>query len=183
MKGSVAISLVTHIFFFIILYFPAAAMDMEEAMLWCNRYACEPLEGIWEFPDDGVAVLIEKSDEHTYTATVVRTSVPSLIPGTQLATFKATPEARVFTMEFFTRSNAGRLHTPRKCKGTLTADGRGLVCVSTGKFSFSINPTALLPAFRSLIRLREDRSGQPPRGIIKIYPEGIGTDRRKMLTL
>lgn len=162
---------------------PAVAMDMEEAMQWCDQYASEPLEGIWEFPDDGVAILIERESEHTYSATVVRTSVPSLIPGSRLATFTATPEARVYTMEFFTRSDAGRLHTPRKCKGTLTGDGRGLVCVATKKITFSFNPSALLPAFRSLIRMREDRSGQPPRGLIKIYPEGTGADRRNMLTL
>ncbi|MFG6380632.1 MAG: hypothetical protein K1V87_00795 [Muribaculum sp.] len=135
------------------------------------------IEGIWQFPSDGATVVIERSrhdgpmtDEAvTYSMTLLKSPMRSLLPGTEMGTLKPTAKRGVYSAVLYTDTDGGqRLLKPKNFTLTLNDDGH----LSFHKHGSSIKVSIwrLLPYVSRLgIRVHNDK----PRdldGCVRVFP-------------
>lgn len=163
----------------------AAPVGRDQAEAYCESHSLAPIEGIWEYPDDGVTVLISRDEGgkafDPYILTVVDSESPDLAPGDRLGEITPTPAPDKFRLVLFTRRKGDLLADPRKCAARLCDDGYGLQ-VECRKVSFSFRPLALIPRFWRIATMRvDDPAAKLPAGMIKVFPsyDGNGSSRHK----
>ncbi len=160
---------------------PSAEIDMEEAREWCDLHPLDRIEGIWEYPSDGVTVLIRRTTEKEYQYDIItlESTGLSVLPGERIGEVYTTADPTRFRLKLFTTRQKGEPGRPAECSATLTARDSGLT-VATKKRTWSIHPLALLPHFWRLVRTTTtDPLKSLPVGMQKIYPsyDGNGSSR------
>lgn len=170
-------------------YLSVFAQNQTEAcaMEWCEQNPLQPIEGIWEYPQDNTRVLI-KSDEETsgaYTMIVISTPDCRIQPGDIIARLLPTTDTRQFRMQqAYSKDKSIMKYTP-DCGAILSTDGES-IRVKTKKLKFKVNPSIILPRFWRLVRISVDNPVEDlPAGLIKIYPgyDHNGSLRRKIRIL
>ncbi len=156
--------------------------DLLSGRDYCDTAPLDPAEGIWEYPDDGVTVLIRRSPtmEGTYEVIAIDSEDTRIAPGSVIGRLESTPDPRQFRLTLATKARKGILGSPAECLATLSADGDALH-VKSKKTKIVFNPSALLPRFWRVARLRtSDPLDKLPAGMIKVYPsyDGNGSSRR-----
>ncbi len=150
---------------------------------WCDSNILSPVEGIWEYPEDGAQVLIQADPTHpgTYTLTIISTPDCRLEYGDVIGRLHPTVDSKQFRLEQFTHKDKFTLTKAEQCAATLSADGESLR-VKSPKLKFKINLNTLLPRFWRVVRVSyDDPTEKLPAGLIKVYPgyDHNGSLRRK----
>ncbi|MDE5585240.1 MAG: hypothetical protein K2I92_02735 [Muribaculaceae bacterium] len=154
---------------------------------WCDSGILNPVEGIWEYPDDGARVCIQKDPTHPdcFTLTIISTPDCRLDYGDVIGRLHPTVDSRQFRLEQFTQKNKLALTDSRQCAAVLSADGETLR-VKSPKLKVKVNLRTLLPRFWRIVRVSyDDPTDQLPAGLVKVYPgyDHNGSLRRKIRIL
>ncbi|MDE6290652.1 MAG: hypothetical protein K2M16_03885 [Muribaculaceae bacterium] len=154
---------------------------------WCDTGILTPVEGIWEYPEDGTRVCIQSdpTSQGSFSLTVISTPDCRLEYGDVIGRLHPTVDSRQFRLEQFTHRDKLRLIKAEQCAATLSADGESLR-VKSPKLKFKININTLLPRFWRVVRVSyDDPADKLPAGLVKVYPgyDHNGSLRRKIRIL
>ena len=160
-------------------FFPSES-DIRE---WCDQSALSPVEGIWEYPDDGAKVCIQAdpTSPGSFTITMISTPDCRLEYGDLIGRLHPTIDTKQFRLEQFTHKDELRLTNAKECAATLSADGESLR-IKSPKLKLRININTLLPRFWRMVRVSyDDPTDKLPAGLVKVYPgyDHNGSLRRK----
>lgn len=160
-------------------FFPSEA-DIRD---WCDSGVLSPIEGIWEYPEDGARVLIQADPTHPGTFTISMISTPDcrLEYGDIIGRLHPTVDAKQFRLEQWTHKDKSIFSKAENCAATLSSDGESLR-VKSPKLKFKININTLLPRFWRIVRVSyDDPTDKLPAGLLKVYPgyDHNGSLRRK----
>ncbi len=168
---------------------PAFAFFSSEAEIrdWCATNVLAPIEGIWEYPEDGARVLIMADDTHpdTYAIYIIRTPDCRLEFGDIIGRLHPTVDTKQFRLEQWTHKNKSIFSNAENCAATLSADGES-IRVKAPKLKLKINLNTLLPRFWRIVRVSYKNPVEDlPAGLIKVYPgyDHNGSLRRKIRIL
>lgn len=158
-----------------------------EAREWCDRNVLSAVEGIWEYPEDGARVLIQKDATRpgTFTLTILSTPDCRLNPGDIIGRLYPSIDTHRFRLEQMTDKNKLTLIKPYECTATLSADGESLR-MNSPKLKLRIKINTLLPRFWRIVRLSvKNPADDLPAGLVKVYPgyDHNGSLRRKIRIL
>ncbi|MCM1291374.1 MAG: hypothetical protein NC201_05125 [Prevotella sp.] len=153
-----------------------------EAIDYCNNHTLANIEGIWQFPDDIVSVLISQSSDKDghYDVTVVESENGALSPGRVIGDVERTPDNDVYKFTFFGRERFVVKHN-ETFVATLKEKGE-TISLRKRHFNFHFNILSFLPYLRRLIYIStSDPVKELPVGLYKIYPsyDGNGSSRLK----
>lgn len=160
-------------------------LDPEAARQWCDQATLDRVEGIWEYPEDKVTVLIRKpaaasgTEPHDYEIVALDSPGYTVEPGMTIGWLERTTDPLKFKMHLYTKRKKGKLSKPKKCAATLVNEDCGMT-VTASRLSFTFNPLGLLPYFWKLVRVRQtDPTKSLPAGMLKVYPsyDGNGSSR------
>lgn len=175
---------------------PVVAYDLAQAQDICRELPLESIEGIWNYPEDKVTVLILGDEENRlshgydkYTISVVETEDARLNPGEIIGMLTSTASANEYRIELVTERKNDLLLKPKSCLATLSKDGDSFIIKKQksglrGRLNLNLN--RLLPGFWKIVSTGiSTASGsriEAPVGMIKIYPsyDGNGSSRRKV---
>lgn len=175
---------------------PLVAYDLDMAKEICDQLPLENVEGVWNYPDDRVTVLIladndiNKTEFPSYSISVVNTSDARLHPGEIIGKLCQTAEKDVYKIELSTERKNDILMKPKSCLATLSKDGDEFIIKKQkspfkGRLNFNFN--RLLPGFWKIVSIgvsqnNNSTSVNPPVGMVKIYPsyDGNGSSRRRV---
>lgn len=160
-------------------FFPSEA-DIRD---WCDSAVLSPIEGIWEYPEDGTRVLIQSDPTHpgTFAISIISTPDCRLEYGDVIGRLHPTVDAKQFRLEQWTHKDKSIFSKSENCAASLSSDGESLR-VKSPKLKFKINLNTLLPRFWRIVRVsREDPTDKLPAGLLKVYPgyDHNGSLRRK----
>lgn len=160
-------------------FFPSEA-DIRD---WCDSGVLSPIEGIWEYPEDGARVLIQADPTHpgTFTISIISTPDCRLEYGDIIGRLHPTVDAKQFRLEQWTHKDKSIFSKAENCAATLSSDGESLR-VKSPKLKFKININTLLPRFWRIVRVSyDDPTDKLPAGLLKVYPgyDHNGSLRRK----
>lgn len=154
--------------------------DMGMALDYCQHASLRNVEGIWEYPDDYTRVLIKKSGRGVYDYDIIVISSPDcrLTPGDVIGSLKQQADPKVYEMNLYRRKTKNILSNPSKCVATLDLK-KGALFVEAQKFKFSIGSLWFLPKFWRSVRIGfKNPSNEIKKGLVRIYPEPIGREKR-----
>lgn len=143
-----------------------------EARKWCDNNVLQPMEGIWEYPDDNTRVLIhaDKTVPGAFSISVISTPDTRIAVGDIIGRLYPSIDPKQYRLQQWTRKENLTLVKPFDCTAILSSDGES-IRIKSPKVKFKINPSSLLPKFWRLIRLSIDNPiDDLPAGMIKIYP-------------
>lgn len=154
---------------------------------WCDTGILSPVEGIWEYPDDGARVCIQADPTAPgcFSITVISTPDCRLEYGDVIGKLHPTVDSRQFRLEQWTRKDNLLFSKAEQCAATLSADGESLR-VKSPKLKFKINLNTLLPRFWRIVKVSyDDPTDKLPAGLVKVYPgyDHNGSLRRKIRIL
>lgn len=133
-------------------------------------------EGLWEYPGDGVSVLIRRSQRafgRQYAMTVVESRDPRLSPGDTVGWLRTSAPGE-YQLTHYSRKNESILDLPATFSASLSSDGRALTVRSTGRLKISISPMSILPRFWRVVRLSGSNvGGNNHEGLRRIYPHPV----------
>lgn len=158
-----------------------------EAKVWCDNFATNPVEGIWEYPEDNTRVLIKPDTKvpGAFTLTVIGSPDCRLTPGDVIGRLYPSIDTRQFRLQQYTHKDNIEFLKSHECQAILSKDNES-IRVKSQKLKFKINPTMLLPRFWRVVRFSIDNPVDDlPAGLIKIYPgyDHNGSLRRKIRIL
>lgn len=161
--------------------------DKDEIKEWCDSGILAPIEGIWEYPEDGARVLIKADLSHpgTYMLTIISTPDCRLQYGDMIGRLHPTVDAKQFRLEQWTHKDNLSLGKAENCQAILSSDGETLR-VKSPKLNFRINLHTLLPRFWRIVRVSYKNPVEDlPAGLIKVYPgyDHNGSLKRKIRIL
>lgn len=162
--------------------------SLAEAGAWCDDMPLLPIEGIWEYTDDGATVLIasDPSMPGTFTVSVLSTSDCRLERGDVIARLHSSADSRQYRLSQSTHKDAsGILDKYLDCLAILSSDGES-IRIKGHKLKFRIQPYVLLPRFWRLVKFSEKNPlDDLPAGLVKLYPgyDHNGSLRRLPRTL
>lgn len=159
----------------------------EDILDWCDTDILSPVEGIWEYPEDGARVCIHSDPTYpgSFSITMISTPDCRLEYGDLIGRLYPTIDSRKFRLEQFTRKDKLRLTKSEQCAATLSSDGESILVISP-KLKFKINLHTLLPRFWRVVRVSyDDPTDKLPAGLVKVYPgyDHNGSFRRKIRIL
>lgn len=86
----------------------SAPWDLDSiASIFAGRMP-DPIEGLWQFPADGAALLIEKQTATTYDIKILESPKLDVRPGTSIGTAVTTPDADTFDAHFDSKKLANK---------------------------------------------------------------------------
>ncbi|MDE6561544.1 MAG: hypothetical protein K2K75_09200, partial [Muribaculaceae bacterium] len=96
-------------------------LSEEEIRDWCDTNALSPVEGIWEYPEDGARVLIQSDPTHpgTYSISVISTPDCRLEYGDVIGRLHPTVDAKQFRLEQWTHKDKSIFSKAENCAATL----------------------------------------------------------------
>lgn len=157
--------------------------DVSGAIAFIDNSVPDAVTGIWEFTEDGVVVLIAPSPNsdgralYSYDITLLHTPSLDIRQGERVGALKPTADADKFVIEVCSELKDGRMFRSRQGAAILDKDGTGL-SVRFPQKKYLFNPLGVLPHFWRLVRMRNsDPMADLPRGLVKIYPEGVNGRR------
>lgn len=169
--------------------------DIDRAKEICSELPLDNIEGVWEYPDDKVVVLIlgEKGSGSenlmSYAISVVETTDARLRPGDVIGRLVATPDVSTYKIELATEKKNDLYLKPKSCIANLSKDGDVLLLKKHKqpfKGRLNLNFSRLLPGFWKMVSFgispqKTDSDVKAPVGMVKIFPsyDGNGSSRRK----
>ncbi len=158
-----------------------------EARIWCDSNILDPVEGIWEYPEDNARVVIQSdpTSPGAYTITVLSTPDCRLNVGDVIGRLYPSVDSRQFRMEQWTRRDKLSFNKPEECQAILSNDGESLR-VKSPKLKLKVNLNTLLPRFWRIVRVSyKDPVEDIPAGLLKVYPgyDHNGSLKRKTRVL
>lgn len=152
-------------------------MDLLEARAYCDSVSLLPAEGIWEYPEDGVTVLVRRLPTRgQYSLIAIDSDDTRVRPGDVIGTMRASADPGVFHLSLATRDLTDNLGAPAECLATLSKSGDALY-VKMRKRTLSLSPSWILPRFWRIARIRtSDPLEKLPAGMVRIYPASDGND-------
>lgn len=135
------------------------------------------IEGIWQFPDDGAIIAIERSRDDMphkgavrYIMVLLHSPVRSVRPGTIMGIISPSAKKDHYSARVYTDSDGGsRLLKPKDFTFVIEDDCR-LIFKNRNGLKWRIYPWRLFPYIYKL-GIRVTRQSTPPiEGCIKIYP-------------
>lgn len=145
---------------------------MAEARQWCDNNMLQPIEGIWEYPDDNTRVLIQADNivPGSFSITVISSPDCRIATGDIIGRLYPSIDSKQFRLKQWTKKDNMSLTKPLDCTAVLSTDEES-IRIKSPKVKFKVNPTTLLPRFWRLIRFSIDNpTDNLPTGMIKIYP-------------
>lgn len=159
----------------------------KDAREWCDTNNLNPVEGIWEYPEDGARVMIQSDPTApgTFTITVLTTPDCRLDTGDVIGRLHPSVDSRQFRMVQYTHRDKLNFNRQEECQAILSADGE-TIRVKSPKFKFKINLNTLLPRFWRMVRVSYKNPVEDiPVGLVKVYPgyDHNGSLKRKIRVL
>ena len=154
-------------------------MDLAAAREYCDSVSLLPVEGIWEYPEDGLTVLARRLPaEGSYELIAIDSDDTRVRPGDIVGTMQSSPDPGVFRLTLATHDITHNLGLPAECLATLSKDGDAIY-VKMRKRSLKLSPTWILPRFWRIARIKTtDPLEKLPAGMIRLYPSSDGNDTR-----
>lgn len=150
----------------------------EEAKARLDASPLQPIEGIWEYPDEMVTVVVERfsspqfSGKLKYHIVLIDSEDLSLLPGTVIGYIAESADDRKFELWLYSEQDGINLLGPGKCVATLEGDGTSLIFKrSSLKTRIRFNLSRFLPKLFRFISISPyiDKE-ELPIGFSKIYP-------------
>lgn len=159
----------------------------KDARKWCDSSNLNPVEGIWDYPEDGTRVVVQADPTApgSFTITVLSTPDCRLERGDVIGRLRPSADARQFRLVQFTHRDKFSYIKPEECLAILSSDGEA-IRVKSPKFKLKININTLLPRFWRVARLAYNNPVEDiPVGLVKVYPgyDHNGSLRRKIRVL
>ena len=138
----------------------------------------QPIEGIWEYPDEMMTVVVERftspqfSHKLKYRIVLIDSEDLSLLPGTVIGYVAESADNSKFELWLYSEQDGINLLGPGKCIATLNGDGTSLIFKrSSLKTRVRFNLTRFLPKLFRFISISPyiDKE-ELPVGFSKIYP-------------
>lgn len=143
---------------------------------YLNVQPLSPVEGIWEYPADEVALLVIANPDKkgNYGIFYVEGIDCRLMPGMKLGWLEETPSSSKFKITLCSHLNKGLPGTYQEGLATLS-DREDALLIEMPKIKISFNPSIVLPVLWNKLRLNlRIKSSNPldklPEGWIKTYP-------------
>lgn len=153
--------------------------DEGMARAYCDTVSLNPLEGIWEFPEDDTRVLIcRAADGSAADYDIVALSSPDcrITPGQKIGNATKSADARAFTLSLCRQLVKDILADPAKCSARLS-DGDSSLTFKPRKLTISLRTLNILPNFWRRIRFNIKAPDEEiPKGMVKIYPIPYGSN-------
>ncbi len=154
-----------------------------EIRQWCDSEVLSPIEGIWEYPEDGARVLIkaDPSSPGSFSIYIISTPDCRLEYGDLIGRLHPSVDAKQFRLEQWTHKEKSLFSKAENCVAILSADGEALR-VKSPKLKFKINLNTLLPRFWRIVKVSYNNPADDlPAGLLKVYPgyDHNGSLRRK----
>lgn len=150
----------------------------ERTMAMMDTLPLLPVEGIWEYPQDEVrvAVLRDAMSPNRFLITVLESADPRLQPTDTLGWLVPTAKTDRFELTQYRHRRENLLDLPGKCQARLSSDGWSIVVGNASRLQVSLNPTALLPRFWRVarVKLTSSADGNGSEGMVKTYPSEDG---------
>lgn len=153
--------------------------DLQAAEEWCKTSPLDPCEGLWEFPEDGVKVIIVKQSRDsreggTYRIVAVYDPKDTFEPGQTVGLLYRTTDPRKFKMKLRKKISILNPLKWAECVATLGRKDQ-TIYVESRSLKISFNPLGLLPGFWRIAKLRvADPSSSLPHGLIRLAPSYDG---------
>lgn len=153
-------------------YTPESARELLDAS------PLQPIEGIWEYPDEMITVLIEHfesprfSRKIKYRIVLIDSEDMSLLPGTVIGYIAESADNHKFELWLYSEHDGMRLFGPGKCVATLTDNNTSLIFKKNSlKVRLRFNLSRFLPKlFRFISIYPSVKKEELPVGFNKIYP-------------
>ena len=154
--------------------------DILEAMELCDKSDLRPIEGLWEFPEDDVKVMIFRNSDNAalYDIYVVESADCSLSPGNMLGTLHVSPDPNKFKLSLYTQVKKGVLSVPCTASAVLSINNESIT-VTKPSMKITFYPGRLLGGFWNVVRLTKKDATTVPDGLIRIYPSYDGNASSK----
>lgn len=154
-------------------------MDLIKAREYCDSTSLHPVEGIWEYPEDGLTTLVRRlpASGH-YELVVIESDDTRVSPGEVIGTMQSSADPGVFRLTLATRGLSQNFGAPMECLATLSKDGTAIY-VKARKHTIKLSPAWILPRFWRIARIQtSDPLEKLPAGMIRLYPstDGDGTN-------
>lgn len=154
-----------------------APLDLGEAMALCDSRPLQPAEGIWEFPDEKMSVMISRSvtlnGNHApdrYIMTVIDTPDVRLTPGDTVGWLEESGTKGKFVMTLYTRHSVSRLMGPAKLLAELSSDEASFK-VKAEKWNLKLSLSPILRNFWRIVKLQHDNPVKNlPASMLRLYP-------------
>lgn len=132
------------------------------------------IEGIWQFPSDGIEIAIIRRDNRepaVYNMILLKSPRRSTRPGTIIGLASRTAKSGVYEAKIYTRSHGSTLYSPKKFRLNLSDEDTNLL-FEKRKGAFSFNFWRFLP-FSLRYTVRKNQPEKSTAGCIRIYPAPV----------
>ncbi len=169
-------------------YPPTITADPVAARAYCDKAPLMDPEGLWEYPEFNVQVLIVRDDEDasSFGIWIIDSENCTLSPGDRLGTLSPSLKTGEFKLNIFTSVKNGKLCASKDALASFSEKDEAIF-VDKFKIKFSFNPFGFLPShLRRLFRLKtENPADKIKTGLKRIYPsyDGNGNSRRRPIYL
>lgn len=167
---------------------PHVAYDMQMAKEICTELPLDQIEGIWEYPDDHITVMMLRNEKlgsevfPVYDITVVETTDSFLHPGDYIGKLEATAKDGVYKIELLTEKKKELLLSPKSVTAELSKEADALLIKkqkSPFRLRLNLSFNRLLPGFWKIVSTgispnNNTDNTKPPVGMKKIYPSYDG---------
>ena len=138
----------------------------------------QPIEGIWEYPDEMMTLVIERfsspqfSRKLKYRIVLLSADDMSLLPGTVIGYIAESADNAKFELWLYSELDGKILTGASKCVATLDSDGNSLTFVRNEiKMRVRFNVMRFLPKIFRFISLSPYKDGEElPVGFRKVFP-------------
>lgn len=143
-----------------------------------DKSPLQPIEGIWDYPDEMMTVVVERfsspllSAKLKYRIVLLNSDDTSLLPGTVVGYISESADNSKFELWIYCEQDGMMLHNAAQCVATLSDDATSLTFKRNSlKARVRINLTHFLPKLFKFISIspyieKEDL----PIGFSKVYP-------------
>ncbi len=166
-------------------------IDMQAAIDYIDAYGAGGLDGIWEYPGDGIIVMItaDQRERYRYNVTVIESDDVRLKPGMLIGTLTESAQNGKYRLSLYTSVKHGLPARLSDCLATLSKDNQSLI-VESLKVKVRVGGSTILPVFWNKLRLSlrinvNNPLDKLPDGMRRIYPayDGNGSSPYKPRTL
>ena len=140
-----------------------------------NAMALDPIEGIWQWPDDGAVMEIKACSETAFTIVLLDSPDLTIKPGTEIGRAVSTPRKGSYDATISTR---GALRPGAKLKSeycVISVTDHGTLVFKPYRTGLRVNILRLFPYFRRIRPYYEDSRPDDIDGPRRIYPEDPAT--------
>ena len=143
----------------------------------------QPLEGIWQYPNEQMTLGIERRDDADgYRIIVLASEDIDLLPGTVIGYIEGSAVDSKYHLWLYSERNQTTLCGPLECVATLSADGSTFTFDPPHwRVKVRVNFARFLPSLFRGISITPDKEEEHlPIGFHKVFPEGEGNKFNKV---